>query len=126
MSGIKRFDCEAVENSAVMEMFNPDGEYVLFTDHEQVVADKDKTIQACVDVHYADVSKFSELVKDRDREIDRLRAELAAKSKDAERYAWLRDRAGQDGDRVEIFIDNESYAPGHLDAQVDDAMGEQA
>lgn len=50
------------------------------------------------------------------------RAEVEGLKKDAERYRWLRDHAGKDEDQVEIFIEQESYAPGHLDAQVDAAM----
>lgn len=38
MSEIKRFNCEAVDNSAVMEMFDPEGEYVLHSDHEAEIA----------------------------------------------------------------------------------------
>lgn len=86
------------------------GSYVLFADHEAILEQVGLL--------------WAHKLVERDNEIDRLRAELAAKSKDAERYAWLRERAGQDDDFVEIFIDNESYAPGHLDAQIDSAMGE--
>lgn len=75
------------------------------------------------DLHYHECGDWVRF-EDHEQVVADLRAELAAKSKDAERYAWLRERAGQDDDFVQIFIDNESYAPGHLDAQVDSAMGE--
>ena len=50
--------------------------------------------------------------------------EMAMKSRqDAERYQWLRKNNGvRNHYGVEIYIDGEAHAPGHLDAQVDDAM----
>lgn len=94
---------------------HPAGSFVLFTDHERVVAEWQAGAAATM-------FRMTDAL---DKQVEELRAELAAKSKDAERYAWLRERAGQDDDFVEIFIDNESYAPGHLDAQIDQAMGEE-
>lgn len=54
------------------------------------------------------------------------RGEIEALVKDAGRYRWLRSHAGKDDGEVEVFIGNESWAPGHLDAQIDAAMKEQA
>ena len=43
--------------------------------------------------------------------------------RDAERYRWLRDNNGiENSFAVEVFIEGESYAPGHLDAQIDTAL----
>lgn len=67
--GIRRFDIEpmtAVERES--------GAFLLFTDHEQVVADLTKNHKENLDSWLAQRQK-----------IDRLRVELAAKSKDAER-----------------------------------------
>lgn len=52
-------------------------------------------------------------------------AKAEGDAQDAARYRWLRDRNGaqDDGVPVEIFIDEEAYSPGFLDAQVDAAMG---
>lgn len=111
--GIQRWDIIAVGENTDEMLSVDEGDYVLFTDHEQVVAELTKLADG-----------LSNALQDASLELVRLRAELAEKSKDAERYAWLRERAGQDDDFVEIFIDNESYAPGHLDAQIDSAMGD--
>lgn len=59
-------------------------------------------------------------------EISNRGAEIEQMAKDAGRYAWIRDRSGQHDQQVEVFINDELYAPGHLDAQVDEAMKEQA
>ena len=50
--------------------------------------------------------------------------EIATKNKrDAARYQWLSENNGvRNHHGVEIYIDGEAHAPGHLDAQVDDAM----
>lgn len=58
--------------------------------------------------------------------VKNLIAESDELRKDAERYRWLRLHAGKDDGEVEVFIGNESWAPGHLDAQIDAAMKEQA
>lgn len=62
------------------------------------------------------------LFADHERVLGELRAQIEALLRDAKRYAWLRSRAGQKDGAVEIFIQDESYSPGHLDAQVDEAM----
>lgn len=95
------------------------GDYVLFTDHEQVVADLEQQVivaeQFCVE---------------QDREITRLRAELAAKSKDAERYRWLRKFASdsnQVSGKTPTVVWVCEYSEGwnaSFDKAIDQAMGE--
>lgn len=88
-----------------------DGSYLLFTDHERVVGELEKS--KAIDENHIHVLRTV---------LAASRAEAEGFKKDAERYRWMRDHAGKDDDLVEIFIDQESYAPGHLDAQVDAAM----
>lgn len=50
-------------------------------------------------------------------------SEIYKLSADAARYRFLRDNNGvANSHSVEVFIDGEAHAPGHLDAQVDEAM----
>lgn len=72
----------------------PDGDYILFTDHEQVVGELCSTMFAMNDKHFFDFNKIGELLKHRDRELAASRAEVEGFKKDAERYRWLRDRSG--------------------------------
>lgn len=90
------------------------GSYVLFTDHERVVADFVKV----VDSHRGIIADFIE-------DIDSLRAALAASraeveglKKDAERYRWLRedyDPSIHDEGFEPLF----SLGPENLDAEID-------
>lgn len=73
--GIQRWH----NNQAFGNMFDcVDGDFVLFTDHEQAVAELEQRVIVAED-----------FCVERDREITRLRAELAAKSKDAERLDYI-------------------------------------
>lgn len=50
-------------------------------------------------------------------------ARIDALEVDAERYRFLRDNNGVANHHgVEVYIDGEAHAPGHLDAQVDTAI----
>lgn len=73
--GIQRWG-ESDTTTSFVQQFD-DGEYVLFTDHEQVVAD---IREATARTLGASTGKLVEAHE----EIDRLRAELAAKSKEVE------------------------------------------
>lgn len=88
------------------------GDYVLFTDHEQVVAELRNVAQVMLDSSSA--------------EIIRLRAELAVKSKDAARYVWLRDHAPEEWDVTRHLDDEhlEVHIQDYLDEAIDSAMGE--
>lgn len=69
-------------------LWDENGEYVLFADHEQVVRDAWNRVgeaQLQRDQFWDEVQSLREILSERADETDRLRAELAAKSKDAER-----------------------------------------
>lgn len=68
--GIERWTHWSADGSIIA---SDGGEYVRFTDHEQVVADLEQRVIVAED-----------FCVERDREITRLRAELAAKSKEVE------------------------------------------
>ena len=53
-------------------------------------------------------------------------AEPAAQGLDAARYHWLREQHDKGDDSVTIFIGDEQHGPGHLDAQIDEAIAAQA
>lgn len=89
------------------------GTYVLFTDHEHVVAELSRQLE---DTAYAAV-----LLQD---SVDRLRAELAAKSKDAERYQWLRQLDNAFDFRKLPRTWSAAHTPEQLDDTIDAAMGE--
>lgn len=42
--------------------------------------------------------------------------------RDAARYRWLREQHNNGDDSVTIFIGDEQHGPGHLDAQIDEAI----
>lgn len=120
--GIQRWDCRAEENEGgglfVNDFECDGGRYVLFTDHEQVVAELTKDHQDNLDswLHQREEIAF-------------LRAELAAKSKDAERYRWLqmqspyRFKKIQDAcviDSVDVLY----FKADRFDELLDTAMGE--
>lgn len=80
----------------------PRGDYVLFTDHEQVVAELN---QKADDTEY-----LANLLNE---EVKQLRSALAAKGaeveglrKDAERYRWLRDVLRHDHERWQAVVDH--------------------
>ena len=61
-------------------------------------------------------------------EVQRLLAatQPAAQGLDAARYHWLREQHDKGDDSVTIFIGDEQHGPGHLDAQIDEAIAAQA
>lgn len=88
------------------------GEYVRFVDHERHVTELQAHFDECQ-------SAGNDMIEQHEAEITRLRAELAAKSKDATRYAWLRDGSNPEaGDFVGAYTD------ACLDAVIDRNMGE--
>lgn len=74
MSGIKRFSWNGLYGMEEL----PDGDYVLYSDHEAVV---DSMTAALVKLDGACLAS--------EQEIARLRAEVEAHRKDAERFRWL-------------------------------------
>lgn len=100
--GIQRFEFTPYGMVA-----NDEAGYVLFADHEQVVAELTKAHQDNLDswLHQREEIAF-------------LRAELAAKSKDAARYAWLRGDNGGLPHGIQ-WATNDLF-----DTFVDEAMGE--
>ena len=60
-------------------------------------------------------------------EVQRLLAatQPAAQGQDAARYHWLREQHDKGDDSVTIFIGDEQHGPGHLDAQIDEAIAAQ-
>lgn len=86
----------------------PDGEYVALTDHERVVAELEQQVIVA-----------EQVTVEQDREITRLRAELAAKSKDAARYRYIRDCTSADA--VDLVTD---WSDLELDQAIDSKMGE--
>lgn len=101
------------------------GEFVLFADHEWVVADYERMIR-----EFQGALALGRLPTDEVMgALDRLRAELAAKSKDAERYRWLqmqspyRFKKIQDAcviDSVDVLY----FKADRFDELLDTAMGE--
>jgi hypothetical protein len=63
-----------------------EGNLVLFTDHERVVAELSASVERACDL----ASGYLGRIRDLNEEVDRLRAGLAAKSKDAERWQYAR------------------------------------
>lgn len=93
------------------------GSYVLFADHEQVVAD--------LNAARKHDHKLLELA---DQNIARLRAEADSLRKDAGRYRWLRDEAPEEWD-ITRWLDSETqeiHVQDYLDRAIDDAMGAKA
>lgn len=123
--GIQRWDCRAEENEGgglfVNDFECDGGRYVLFSDHERVL----KLLQGVIGDFSRDIHQLNKCPADQ-FEITRLRAELAAKSKDAARYVWLRDHAPEAWD-VTRWLDNEHqeiHVQDYLDEAIDSAMGE--
>lgn len=110
--GIQRWGKDGVDYRLVK---SDEGNFVMFTDHEQVVAELTKAHQDNLDswLHQREEIAF-------------LRAELAAKSKDAERYRWLRENGRDRGFSVEqdkgAWV--HTHAEKSLDKAIDSAMGE--
>lgn len=102
MSGIKRY-LRADAN----------GEYVLYSDHEAEVA---RLRAELADAHAAIESKAGWEWK---KEADRMRSEMEACRKDAERYRWIRSPcAARAGSLVGL------HCGGEMDYQIDKAMGD--
>lgn len=97
--GIDRYDLYVDEYEDEPDLhYHECGDWVRFEDHEQVVAELTKLADG-----------LSNALQDASLELVRLRAELAEKSKDAERYQWLRkieNRRGLDaGESLDRYID---------------------
>lgn len=111
---------KGAEFSQEMRPFDK-GMYVLFTDHEQVVAELEAKLSAGGGIAGAAMEQITKLATERDA----LRAELAAKSKDAERYAWVRENAGVPFKvKGEHLTYMQYHYFGKIDAAIDFVMGE--
>lgn len=110
--GIQRWD---IDTERVRMDMSSEGIFVLLSDHRRVVAELTKAHQDNLDswLHQREEIAF-------------LRAELAAKSKDAARYAWLREKGRFNGFSVEHDTPAwvRTYSETSLDAAIDSAMGE--
>lgn len=112
MKELQRWECRVATNANghpyIDDIEYSSGRYVLHSDHEAEIA------RAYDNAHFKIEAIYSE-------EIARLRAEVDAYRKDAERYRWLRDLP-QDHPSEEI-----GNMPGDMwDEQIDAAMGASA
>lgn len=102
--GIQRFDAGSGVNPRA------NGQFVLHCDHEAILEQVGLL--------------WAHKLVERDNEIDHLRAELAAKSKDAERYQWLRQLDNAFDFRKLPRTWSAAHTPEQLDDTIDAAMGE--
>ena len=107
---------------------HPVGPLIFFTDHEQVVSDLEAKLVNSGAIAGAAMAQVTRLAIERDA----LRAELAAKSKDAERWQHARKLLTVDDisqRQVELaawnFLVSEAECE-RADKAIDSAMGEQA
>lgn len=101
--GIQRWGKDGVDYRLVK---SNEGHFVMFTDHEQVVAELESSLTANLGIINTAMDQITKLAIERDA----LRAELAAKSKEV--------------DRLNRVVDAYKDYKKDIDSVIDSAMGE--